>query len=387
MKTALNVFFIFLKLGLTSFGGPVAHLGYFRREFVVKRKWLEEANFVELLALCQFLPGPASSQLGMAIGYQRAGVIGSLAAWFGFTLPSALLMLGFAFWMPSPSSPTQAFVIHCLKILAVAIVLDAVLSLGLKFCRTFSTQAVAVVSLLINLALQSGVAQIVTLALAGCVSILLFQKDELTNLSKGSQTVSLERNSKSQKRFAIVNLILFAIFLVGLPALAAGSDSAALKLFNGFFRAGALVFGGGHVVLPLLKAEVLNHGFITQETFMAGYGAAQAMPGPLFSFATYLGAVTLRSPSGAIGAGLATVAIFLPSFFLIFGVLPFWNRLRSLPKLRSALIGLNAAVVGLLAAAFVNPVWASAIMSYNDLLAAAVCFAAFKSFNLYRSRS
>ncbi len=379
MKKALNVFFIFLKLGLTSFGGPVAHLGYFHREFVAKRKWLEEDSFVELLALCQFLPGPASSQLGMAIGYQRAGVIGSFAAWFGFTLPSALLMLGFAYWMPAPTSPTQAFVIHGLKILAVAIVLDAVLSLGLKFCRTFKTLGIAIISLLINLALNSGLAQIATLALAGCVSILLFQQNEAMNLLVGPQKVSFERNPKSQKRFAIVNLIFFTIALIGLPALASATDSTALKLFNGFFRAGALVFGGGHVVLPLLKAEVLNHGLMTQETFMAGYGAAQAMPGPLFSFATYLGAVSLRSPSGIIGAGLSTIAIFLPSFFLIFGVLPFWNQLRSLPKLRSALIGLNAAVVGLLAAAFVNPVWASAINSYEDLIVAVLCLACLKS--------
>jgi chromate transporter len=364
----LAILLIFLRLGLTSFGGPVAHLGYFRAEFVTRRGWLSEAAYAELVALCQFLPGPASSQVGMALGLQRAGYAGALAAWVGFTLPSALLMLAFALGLSGAAGGIPTGVLHGLKLAAVAVVAQAVWGMASTLCpdRTRLTlMALAAGALWL---LPGAWMPPLVLALAGLFGALwLDAGSPLPGATEPSDALPLAIGPRA----ALAWLGLFVLLLVGLPLLASVFDSPALALVDANYRAGSLVFGGGHVVLPLLQAEFVTHGWVDAERFLAGYGAAQAVPGPLFTFGGFLGAVMLGASGNGLGLWLGgllgLVAIFLPSFLLIAGVLPWWSRLRGRARLRAALTGINAAVVGLLVAALYQPVWQGAVTGAPDV--------------------
>jgi chromate transporter len=345
-------------LGFTSFGGPIAHLGYFHAEFVVKRKWLDEHTYADLVALCQFLPGPASSQVGIAIGTSRSGLWGGIAAWCGFTLPSALIMTAFALGISQFQDSISGGWLHGLKIVAVAIVAQAILGLGNKLCPDRKRVSIAVMAAILALLMPTAWGQIGIILLGGVLGLVLLRMQ--SELPHTPMKISIG------VRTGVVALVTFALLIILLPFASQMMDLQGLKIFDSFFRAGALVFGGGHVVLPLLKAEVVTPGWVSSDAFMAGYGAAQAIPGPLFTFAAYLGAISRLEPNGIAGASLALIAAFLPSFLLIFGALPFWENLRRLPQMRFAMFGINAAVVGLLAAAFYNPVWTSAILSPKD---------------------
>lgn len=346
-----------LKLGLTSFGGPIAHLGYFREEYVRKRQWLDEQAFVDLVALCQFLPGPASSQVGIGIGTMRAGLAGGLLAWLGFTLPSAIALTLFAYGVDR-FDVSNAGWLHGLKVVAVAVVAQAVWGMARQFCTTRARATIAVLAALAVLAVPTGYAQLLVIAVAGVLGWRLFRY-EPAGSPMHQHPVRLSRS------FGIACWVLFAT-LLGLSLLASGVAGGAIDLFVRFFRVGSLVFGGGHVVLPLLQAQVVLPGWLTNDQFLAGYGAAQAVPGPLFTFSAYLGAAREPTPNGVAGATIALVAIFLPSFLLLWGALPFWDTLRAHPIFRGALIGINAAVVGILLAALYTPVWTSAILGPAD---------------------
>lgn len=349
----LEVLRAFIKLGLTSFGGPVAHIGYFRDEFVVRRRWLDERAYADLVALCQFLPGPASSQAGIALGLMRAGYGGALAAWLGFTLPSAIAMLLFAYGVAAFGDAAGSGWLQGLKVAAVAVVAQAVLGMmqALAPDRERATMAVAAAALVI--ALPGALGQIGAIVLGGLAGYFL--------LRDGAAPAGGELKVSATRPVAIGSLTLFFGLLVLLPLVAGAAGVQAISYFDAFYRAGSLVFGGGHVVLPLLQAEVVPPGWVTNDAFLAGYGAAQAVPGPLFTFAAYLGAVTGPEPNGWLGALLCLVAIFLPSFLLIVGALPFWQDLRARPDAQAALRGVNAAVVGLLLAALYDPVWTAGI--------------------------
>jgi chromate transporter len=362
----LQVLLVFLRLGLSSFGGPIAHIGYFRREFVERRRWLAEAEFAGLLALCQFLPGPASSQLGIAIGLRRAGVVGALAAWLGFTVPSALLLVAFGLGVLDPGVLHHASWIHGLLVAAVAIVAQAVCAMSRQFCRTAAQWACAGVAALACLRGGAGLTQMAVLAAAALLGWGLLRAPVELPAAVPAPPIGLSR------RDGAWCLLLFALLLAALPVAAALSTNHALMLVDRFYRAGSLVFGGGHVVLPLLQAQVVPPGWISNQLFLAGYGAAQAVPGPLFSFAAYLGATMLPPPHGWSGAALCLVAMYLPSFLLVFGVMPFWDTLRSRARVRSALQAVNAAVVGVLFAALCRPVVSSAIHGPADLAVAAI---------------
>lgn len=357
-----DVFAAFLKLGLTSFGGPIAHLGYFRHEFVERRRWLDEQSYADIVALCQFLPGPASSQVGMAIGFSRAGYIGALAAWTAFTLPSALLLILFAYGIANAGHLASQGWVHGLKIAAVAVVAQAVLGMMKTLTPDRTRATIAVLATVIVLAVPSASGQIAAIVVGGMIGFLLL-RDSI------SPTPGKLENLPGRAA-GICALVLFAGLLAGLPLLAAMTGSGSIRLFDVFYRVGSLVFGGGHVVLPLLQAEVVPAGWTGNDAFLAGYGAAQAVPGPLFTFAAYLGAVIGGWPV----ALLCLVAIFLPSFLLVMGILPFWDELRARPMVQAVLRGVNAAVVGLLLAAFYDPVWASGILSKADFGLAAVAF-------------
>ena len=362
-----TVFLIFLRLGLTSFGGPVAHLGYFRNEFVTRRAWLDERSYADLVALCQFLPGPASSQVGMGIGYTRAGTSGALAAWAGFTLPSALAMILFALgiqhWGRMPEG-----VGHGLKVVAVAVVAQAVWGMMRTLCPGRTHRAIMLGAAMFVLALPAAWNQLVVILAAGAFGCFAFAGPTPRDTETPRAT--------TDHRAALALLAVFAILLAGLPLLSRVLDNATLAMVDVFYRTGALVFGGGHVMLPLLQAEVVPPGWVDSDTFLACYGAVQAMPGPLFTFAAFLGASASGPVSGWSGGMLALVAIFLPSFLLVLGALPFWDRLRGNATARAALGGINAGVVGLLLAALYDPVWTSAIHTLPDLiLAAAALFA------------
>jgi chromate transporter len=360
--TALEVFWVFLRLGLTSFGGPIAHLGYFRDELVVRRAWLAEARYGDLLALCQFLPGPASSQVGFSIGMLRAGgLLGGLAAWVGFTMPSALLLLGFAYWASAFSGPVALGVLHGLKLVAVAVVAQAVWGMARTLTPDRTRAGLALAAVFIVLIGGGAVGQIAAIALGAVAGLWLCRDAALA--PPGSLKFPVSRQA------GFVALGLFAALLV-LPPLLAGNK---LALFNAFYRAGALVFGGGHVVLPLLQAAVVAPGWVSGGAFMAGYGAAQAVPGPLFTFAAYLGAIAGHSVAGA---AVALVGVFLPGLLLVYGCLPFWDRLRTRPAAQAAMRGANAAVVGILAAALYNPVWVSAVFAPADFALALAGFLA-----------
>jgi chromate transporter len=362
----LEVFWIFLRLGCTSFGGPIAHLGYFRHEFVEKRKWLDDNAYTDLVALCNFLPGPASSQTGIALGTLKAGLPGGFAAWLGFTLPSALALLLFAHGFISFGVSPDAGWIHGLKIVAVAVVAQAVWGMGKTLCPDRFRASLAIVATLIVFCWPTAWGQLIAIALGGLIGWRYLQPVTLHRPENVRFLVS--------KRTAIVAWVAFFGLLLALPALTRVSGNPTLAVFDSFYRTGALVFGGGHVVLPLLRNEVVLPGLVSDDVFLAGYGAAQAVPGPLFTFAAYLGSVLSVPPNGWVGGTLALAAIFLPAFLLIVGALPFWEELRGNLTVQSALRGISAAVVGLLLAALYDPVWTSSIKSTKDMAIALVAF-------------
>jgi len=361
-----GIFLIFLRLGLTSFGGPVAHLGYFREEFVNRRKWLDDHAYSDLVALCQFLPGPASSQVGIALGLSRRGVAGAVAAWLGFTLPSAIALTVFALTLAHPGSSTGGNWLHGLKVVAVAVVAQALWAMGKSLCPDRLRASFALGAAMAVAAVPGPLGQVLVIVMGGLLGWRLLKATAI--LPHSAMTIPVSRRS------GMIALCIFAGLLALLPVLAEQSHSYTIQLFNGFFRTGALVFGGGHVVLPLLQAQVVPTGWVSDNTFMAGYGAAQAVPGPLFTFAAFLGAVSSQSPSGWQGGAIAVVAIFLPSFLLVIGTLPLWESLRRHSAMQRAMLGVNATVVGLLLAAFYQPVWTSAILSLADFCLAALCF-------------
>jgi|SRR5665213_1190950 len=368
LKAAPEVFRAFLVLGLTSFGGPIAHLGYFHREFVEKRKWLEESAYAELVSLCQFLPGPASSQVGIAIGFSRAGLAGALAAWVGFTLPSAVALVLFATSLTAINDKIGTDWLHGLKVVAVAVVAQALWGMGKSLSPDKARATITVAAAAIATLWPSSVGQVTAIVAAGLVGALW--------LSPAPGTLAAPHTARTSHVTGTVCLTLYFVLLFGLPVLAASTHLYVVNLVDTFYRAGALVFGGGHVVLPLLQTAVVPPGWVTNDNFLAGYGLAQAVPGPLFTFAAFLGAVSTGSPAGWLGAGIAITAIFLPGFLLVIGALPFWDRLRQFASARRAMTGINAAVVGLLLAAFYNPVWTSAIDSGLDFCLALAAFLA-----------
>lgn len=359
-----EVFAAFFKLGLTSFGGPIAHLGYFRDELVTRRKWLSDHAYADLVALCQFLPGPASSQVGFALGMMRAGWLGALAAFTAFTLPSALVLLVFAMTASSLSGPIGTGALHGLKIVAVAIVAQAVWGMARNLCPDRERAAIAV-GAVITLAFLPGAFGMVGAIVLGGLAGLALGRGSGTPVG-GHVTMPVSRGT------AAAALVTFFALLALLPLLAGHAQVWAV--IDSFYRAGALVFGGGHVVLPLLQAEVVQPGWVTPDQFLAGYGAAQAVPGPLFTFAAYLGAVLEPAPNGAVGAVIALMAVFLPGFLILIGVLPFWDRFRAMAPAQSLMQGANAAVVGILGAALYAPVFTSAIGDLRDFALAVACF-------------
>ena len=363
----LEVLRVFLRLGLTSFGGPVAHLGYFRDEVVERRRWLDERSYAEIVALCQFLPGPASSQTGISLGILRAGLGGGVAAWLGFTMPSAVAMIVFAYGVAAFGEIAGAAWLHGLKIVAVAVVAQALSGMARSLCPDRERATIAIAALVLGLALPSSVGQIGAIVFGGCAGWVL-PAAEAPPPPGAPLAVHLPRSLSIAAAAAFVGL------LFGLPILAGLVPSHALQLLASFYRSGALVFGGGHVVLPLLQASVVPPHWVTNDAFLAGYGAAQAVPGPLFTFAAYLGAVMAKPPNGWAGGLLCLLAIYLPSFLLLVGILPFWDGLRHRSALRKVLRGINAAVVGLLLAAFYSPVWTSAILSPGDFAIGAAAF-------------
>jgi chromate transporter len=364
---ALEVLGAFLRLGLTSFGGPVAHLGYFREEFVRRRRWVDEQTYADMVALCQFLPGPASSQVGITLGTARAGLLGGMAAWCGFTLPSALAMAAFALGLGALGGAESGW-LHGLKVVAVAVVAQAIWGMAQRLCPDRARASLAIAAAALLLAWPSALAQIVAI-LAGGVFGWRLLPGAAPSGGGHALHVGVTRG------VAMACWALLVGLLVGLPLLQTVVDSPSLALFAGFFRSGALVFGGGHVVLPLLQEVVVPPGWVSPEQFIAGYGAAQAVPGPLFTFAAYLGAASAAPPGGWAGAALALVAIFLPSFLLVWGALPFWEALRSRAGAQAALRGVNAAVVGILIAALYTPVFTSAIGGPLDVALALAAFA------------
>ncbi|MBJ2182181.1 MULTISPECIES: chromate efflux transporter [Pseudomonas] len=353
-----SVFLIFLRLGLTSFGGPVAHLGYFRDEFVTRRRWLSERSYGDLVALCQFLPGPASSQVGIALGLSRAGYGGALAAWLGFTLPSAVVLILFALGIAQHSTALPPGALHGLKVVAVAVVAQAVWGMARNLCSDAARISVMLIAACVALLQTSAWGQVAVISAAALAGLLLFKPTPPA--AHDALPVTLSR------RAGAMWLSLFVLVLAGLPILAQLIPNQGLAMIDAFYRSGSLVFGGGHVVLPLLQAEVVPTGWVSNDVFLAGYGAAQAMPGPLFTFAAFLGASMSQAPSGWLGGLLCLLAIFAPSFLLVLGALPFWESLRRSPRTQAALAGVNAAVVGLLLAALYQPVWTSAIFSARD---------------------
>ncbi|HEX3882582.1 MAG TPA: chromate efflux transporter [Stellaceae bacterium] len=358
----------FLRLGLISFGGPVAHLGYFRREFVERRRWLGESEFADIVALCQFLPGPASSQTGISIGILRAGVKGGVAAWLGFTTPSAVAMVVFGYVVTRVGDLSGAAWLHGLKIVAVAVVANAVWGMARNLCPDVLRATIAVAAAISVLTQPGAAGQVGVIIGGGLLGWWLLRDVPLPEHSP--MTIRLPRG------LPLMAAVLFFALLIGLPLLRAAVPVQALAEFDSFFRSGALVFGGGHVVLPLLQAEVVPPGWVSNDLFLAGYGAAQAVPGPLFTFSAYLGTVMGPAPNGWLGGLVCLVAIFLPSFLLLVAVLPYWDRLRRRPYVQSALRGVNAAVVGILLAALYRPVWTSAIFAPRDFAIAIAAFLA-----------
>lgn len=373
-RSAWEVLRIFLRLGLTSFGGPIAHLAYFRDEFVTRRRWLGERGYADLVALCQFLPGPASSQVGMALGLSRAGYAGALAAWVGFTMPSAIALILLAQGIASHADVIPSGALHGLKVVAVAVVAQAVWGMARTLCPDAARVTFMAIAAGLVLLVPSAWGQVGVIAAAAIAGLLLLEPARSGDPDALPVTVS--------PRAGLAWLALFFALLVGLPLLAALVPSQALAVVDAFYRAGSLVFGGGHVVLPLLQAEVVPPGWVGNDRFLAGYGAAQAVPGPLFTFAAFLGASMNAALAGWLGGMLCLVAIFAPSFLLVAGAMPFWERLRRNVRARAALAGINAAVVGLLLAALYRPVWTSAIHQPQDLGLALVALVALMAWKL-----
>ena len=366
-SSPMEIFLVFLKLGSTSFGGPVAHLGFFREEFVRRQRWLTETGYADLVALCQFLPGPASSQVGYAIGLMRGGTMGGIAAWVGFTLPSAIMLIAFAYGVTALGVVQNAGWLQGLKIAAVAVVAKAVWGMATQLCPDRQRIAIALVATMVTLAWMTAITQIVVIVCGGLVGWLVFRR-------KTEPGPHDSDNITFSRRRGALFLATFFILLIGLPLVSATSANVNLQIVDSFYRSGSLVFGGGHVVLPLLQAEVVPTGWIADDDFLAGYGAAQAVPGPLFTFAAYLGAAMSVGPGGWLGGLLALAAIFIPSLLLVQGALPFWNLLRRAPVAQAMLRGTNAAVVGVLLAALYNPVWIKGIQGSQDFIIALGAF-------------
>ena len=364
LLNALAIFLIFLKLGTTSFGGPVAHLGYFRAEFVTRRGWLNERAYADLVALCQFLPGPASSQVGVALGLLRGGLPGAFMAWLGFTLPSAVAMIAFGMFLKGAAA--QGAWLHGLKVVAVAVVAQALWGMGKALCPDRARATIAVLAAVAAAAVPGALTQIAVIVAGGIMGRRWLA--ETDDLPHSQLPVGLT------KRASLAALALYFALLLVLPLAARVSGVYLVQSFDAFCRAGALVFGGGHVVLPLLQTQIVPRGWLSNDAFLAGYGAAQAVPGPLFSIAAYFGAVSSQSPNGWLGGLVALVAIFLPGFLLLIGALPLWEETRRRPAFRSAIPGVNASVVGLLLAAFYQPVWIGAILSAGDFTLAATAY-------------
>jgi chromate transporter len=365
-RSALEVLRVFLRLGVTCFGGPIAHIGYFRDEFVVRRRWIDEQSYADLVGLCQFLPGPASSQVGFSIGLTRAGYRGGLAAWTGFTLPSAIALVLFAYGADELGGPIGIGLLHGLKLVAVAIVAQAVWGMARTLCPDRERASIAVAAALIILFSGSSVSQIAAILLGGVAGLWLCRAGPPT--TTGHLTVPVSRT------VGLAALFVFFLLLAGLPVMRGLVHAQAIDLFGAFYRSGALVFGGGHVVLPLLREAFVTPGWVSDDAFLAGYGAAQAVPGPLFTFAAYLGAIVSPSPHGLIGAGLGLTGIFLPGLLILIGTLPFWETFRRRAGAQAVMRGVNAAVVGLLGAALYNPVWTSSVKTPADFGIALVGF-------------
>ncbi len=365
-SSIVEIFLVFLRLGVTSFGGPVAHIAFFREEFVARRRWLDEKAYADLVALCQFLPGPASSQVGMSLGVLRGGVPGALAAWLAFTMPSAILLILFAYGEKSFESWLHTGVLDGLKIAAVAVVAQALWSMARTLCPDALRASFALLTAIGLLLWPGSLTQIAFLIVAAFAGWRLILSEEAAH--GGALHVPLSRAT------AFVAWAIFVALLILLPLLAGIGSSQALALFDAFYRTGALVFGGGHVVLPLIESEVVPPGWVSTDAFLAGYGAAQAVPGPLFTFAAYLGAAMQPRPNGWVGGLLCLVAVFLPSLLLVLGAMPFWHQLRANAVVRRALAGVNAAVVGLLLAALYDPAWVNAVRSPREFALALAAF-------------
>jgi chromate transporter len=348
-----ELFKVSLKLGLTSFGGPIAHIGYFREEYVNRKKWLDEKSYADLVALCQFLPGPASSQVGIGIGLMRGGLLGAITAWFGFTMPSALALAIFAYLYQGYGTSGSGW-IHGLQLAAVVIVAQAVWGMGKSLTPDRTRISIAVITAIVSLLWSSPWSQVLLIVAGGLAGLAYYKEAPKETASELPNTIS--------KKPAAIALILFIGLLILLPLLRILYPTYWVSLVDSFYRSGALVFGGGHVVLPLLEQEVVSPGWMTEQQFLAGYGAAQAVPGPLFTFAAYLG----MAMKGWVGAATALMAIFLPAFLLVIGVLPFWHSLRQRASAKRALFGINAVVVGMLLAALYKPVWTSAVHTPVD---------------------
>ena len=362
----LEILWVSTRLGLTSFGGPIAHLGYFHEEYVKRRRWIDEQSYADLVALCQSLPGPTSSMVGSAIGFTRAGLVGGLVHWFGFTLPSALALIAFAYGLGFVNAASGAGWLHGLKLVAVPVVALAVWGMARTLCPDRERATMAILTAMVALVWPTAGGQVLPIIAAGFIGWYLFPP--------ASTPSALHLRVPISHWVGMVSWVLFFGLLLGLPLIRQVASSQSIAVFDSFYRAGALVFGGGHVVLPLLQAGVVAPGWITNEQFVAGYGAAQAVPGPLFTFAAYLGFVMRTEPNGLAGAALALVGIFLPGLLMTAGALPFWDSLRSRASFQSAIRGINAAVVGLLLAAFYNPVWTSAIFKPVDFGLALLSF-------------
>lgn len=361
LKSLLEILIVSTRLGLTSFGGPTAHLGYFHEEYVRRRKWMDEKSYADLVALAQFLPGPASSQVGIGIGVMRAGVLGGIVSFVGFTLPSVIALILFALLLGNLDVGNAGW-IHGLKIVAVAVVAHAILGMAKNLTPDLKRKAIALFALVGTLIWQTAFTQVGVILIAAFLGYLLFKEHKEVDEKSSQFPIA--------KRLSVICLSLFFGLLFLLPLLREVTGSYWVAMFDSFYRSGSLVFGGGHVVLPLLEQELVPAGWITEEAFLAGYGATQAVPGPLFTFAAYLGAVM----KGWLGGLVATVAIFLPAFLLILGALPFWDQLRNTPKVKGAIMGVNAAVVGILISAFYMPIWTSSILAPIDFALAAVLF-------------
>ncbi len=367
MSGLFEVAAVFLRLGCISFGGPIAHIGYLRTELVEKRQWLDDAQYGDLVALCQFLPGPASSQVVFGLGMQRAGLLGALAASVCFTLPSAILMIGFAYGVARATDVVGAGWLHGLKLAAVAVVAQAVWGMGKKLCTDRARVALSIGAAAVLLALPGAATQLGVIAAGGVIGWWLYRQSLAAGPAPGAAS------SARAHVAAAAALVVFLALLFVLPAVSTATGSRDVAVFDAFYRSGSLVFGGGHVVLPLLRAEVVPRGWISDDQFLAGYGAAQALPGPLFTFSAYLGAAMRPGPSWVNGL-YCLFAIFLPAWLLVGGALPFWHRLRAKRWAQAALAGANAAVVGVLLAALYDPVFTEGVRGPRDVAAAIVAF-------------